>query len=205
MAADDFVILPPSNYLVIAEGGWEDIKFGGNLDFSQNINDLNYPVIGKRLPDIVEPPKAEVETREPFIQVDVDNKTITIGGGGGQDDFGGIWDDENRSIGGDNLCCTADGCLFGDGIRVFFVLNFESQGDGITFALINGINNNQGSIGGDIDLSELLAYAGDSRLVTDPDVPPLPLDPSQYLDSAGDGLNPLKWQLNLTLKRIMTL
>jgi outer membrane protein assembly factor BamB len=190
MAANDFVILAPNNYLIIAEGEWEDIKFGGNLDFYQNINDLNYPVTGKRDPDVDEVPAGPpVEKNPGFIQPDVDDNTITIGGGGGQDDFGGIWDDENRSIGGDPLYCTSDGCLFGDGIRVFFVLNFVSQGDGITFALINGVDNNTGSIGGDIDLSELLAYAGDSRLVTNPD----PLNPSHYLGSTNHhGLKPPK-------------
>jgi outer membrane protein assembly factor BamB len=49
-------------------------------------------------------------------------------------------------------------------VRVYFLLDFIRQGDGITFTLINGANNRRTSAGGDGDLSELMGYAGDSRI-----------------------------------------
>jgi outer membrane protein assembly factor BamB len=193
MAANEYVILAPANYSIIADGESEtdNITFGDQQDYFLNINDLGYPVVGKANPHIsfentnleTDYTQLELSTNPNFIQADDTNKTISIGGGSGQDDFGGIWYSESKSIGGTRNFCTGGRCLFGEGIRVFFVLNFQNQGDGITFSLINGTNNNDSSIGGDIELSELLAYAGDSRTVA---------DGSDYLDGAGNGLQPPK-------------
>jgi outer membrane protein assembly factor BamB len=74
------------------------------------------------------------------------------------------------SIGGDQDYCAQGACLFALGVRVFFLLDFDKQGDGITFTLLNGDNNTANSAGGDFQLSELMGYAGDSRRVLNPSV-----------------------------------
>jgi outer membrane protein assembly factor BamB len=64
--------------------------------------------------------------------------------------------------------CNAGACEFGRGVRVFFTLDYNGNGAGLTFALINAEHNTTSSIGGDIDVANLLGYAGDSRKKADP-------------------------------------
>ncbi len=117
----------------------------------------------------------EKETSSSFTGVNTGADTFNIGGGvtpGTNAEFGAGWYNADKSIGGNNNFCQAGACQFRSGIRAFFVLefNFQRQGDGLTFALIgagddlNNPKNTVNSVGGDSELSELLGYAGDSRL-----------------------------------------
>jgi outer membrane protein assembly factor BamB len=120
-----------------------------------------------------------------FVTVDDDAKTIDIGSGlAGQTDFGGIWFNTDATIGGSQQVCNAGACEFGRGVRVFFTLDYSGTADGLTFALINAAHNTTSSIGGDIDMGELLGYAGDSRKVSSPTAA------TEFLDVTGAGLDP---------------
>jgi outer membrane protein assembly factor BamB len=125
------------------------------------------------------------------IYGELGNRYITLSAAGGT--FGGFWfrDPDSRSIGGiREFCNDVGGCLFNDGFRAFFILEFtgSTDGDGLTFSVVNASNNEVDSIGGDIDLSELLAYAGDSRTTSNPS------SESDFLDNrSGQGLNPPKF------------
>jgi outer membrane protein assembly factor BamB len=124
---------------------------------------------------------------------DIGNRYITLSAAGGT--FGGFWfrDPDSRSIGGvRDFCNNLGGCFFNDGFRAFFILKFtgSTDGDGLTFSVVNAFNNQEDSIGGDIDLSELLAYAGDSRTTSNPS------SESDFLDKrSGEGLNPPKFAI----------
>jgi len=106
--------------------------------------------------------------------------------------FGSIWYGGNKPIGGDNSFCVDGRCLFQDGIRVFFTLDNSGEGEGFIFSLIaagddgtgNPVNTRD-SAGGDYQGSELLGYAGDSRVNNTP----------QFLDGSGEGLKPPKMGL----------
>ena len=121
-----------------------------------------------------------------FVTVDNDAKTIDIGSGldSGNVDFGAAWFKADMNIGGKLDVCKAGACEFGLGVRVFFTLEYSGTGDGMTFALISAANNTTSSIGGDIDMGELLGYAGDSRKVSNPTAA------TDFLDVAGAGLTP---------------
>ena len=98
---------------------------------------------------------------------DPGNKYLSFSASGGS--FGAVWFKDTRSIGGIRNFCQEGGCFFNTGFRAFFILNFSGNaGDGFTFSILNQANNNKGSVGGDVSLSELLAYAGDSRTVSNP-------------------------------------
>jgi outer membrane protein assembly factor BamB len=96
---------------------------------------------------------------------------ITIGGGGANQ-FGSAFYAGTETIGGERDYCQQGACMFALGVRVFFLLDFSQQGDGITFTLLNASGkdaedkplNSASSVGGDFQLSELMGYAGDSRL-----------------------------------------
>ncbi len=82
---------------------------------------------------------------------------------------------------------------------MFFVVETVTEDDGFTFALINSSNNDRTSVGGDIDLGELLGYAGDSRKVSPPTALTDFLDPAASL--ADKGLCRPKWPLNSTFMK----
>jgi outer membrane protein assembly factor BamB len=188
----DFIILSPRNYDVIATGSSESVTVGGNLKDAVSIFDAG-PI--KRKADInAEDFTANLsrkETNPGFIQVDNDAKTVNIGGGLTSASFGSAWFDANKNIGGSINYCQAGKCLFGTGIRAFFMLDYSGSGDGLTFALLNGDNNSSNSAGGDIEQSELLGYAGDSR--TD-------AAGTTFLDGVGNGLRPPKMALEIDTK-----
>ena len=69
------------------------------------------------------------------------------------------------------------------------------DGDGFTFSVINAANNDAGSVGGDVQLSELLAYAGDSRTVASPS------GPGDFLDGKGEGLEAPKMAVEFDGRR----
>jgi hypothetical protein len=172
--SDDFVILMPSNHLVIPTGTSDNVSYGGNLTFAENIYDPsitrpNAILLGKYgagAPDIdsdrFTDNLTERETSSSYFSVDTDADTLTIGGGG-SDQFGSVFFDADMFIGGDEDFCVQGACEFALGARAFFLLEFNSQGEGITFTLTNGATNNETSAGGDFELSELMGYAGDSR------------------------------------------
>ena len=93
--------------------------------------------------------------------------------------------------------CQSGGCLFNIGFRAFFIFNFTgATGDGFTFSVLNGSNNDNSSVGGDIELSELLAYAGDSRTTSNP------TSASDFLDGrSGLGLQAPKMAVEFDGKR----
>jgi outer membrane protein assembly factor BamB len=176
IAADDPVILTPlRNRLIVSEGRSGQVTFGNNIDYAAAIVDHS-PIPTSRKPDIEFDEEAnlpgvlnqiESPINTTFFDVDNTRKEIVISGNSGS---GAIWFQDTRSIGGQRNFCQAnltgqpDGCLFRDGIRVFYIMNYSGDdGDGFTFSIINGTNNDISSVGGDEELSELLAYAGDSR------------------------------------------
>ena len=119
-----------------------------------------------------------------------------------------MWFKDTRSIGGQNRFCQETGfgsdqnlgCFFNEGIRVFFTLEYAGSGDGLVFTLINGnpAKNDFLSAGGDIERSEMLGYAGDSRLSVTGSPPPDP----PFLDNSGParGLIPPKIGLEFDTK-----
>jgi outer membrane protein assembly factor BamB len=190
----DFIVLSPKNYIIIPTGTSESISAGGTLDEAVYTYDQYSVKSMTRKPDIdadeFTSMLSETETNLDFMKVISDEDRLIIGdtgGGSGSVEFGASWYDANKAIGGDQDFCTIlNGCKFGSGIRAFFTLDYTGTGDGLTFALMNGTDNNASSVGGDIELSELLGYAGDSRIV------PNPAAGADYLDSAGVGIQPPK-------------
>lgn len=190
----DFVVLSPKNYIIIPTGTSESISAGGTLDEAVYTYDQYAVKPMARKPDIDADEFTDnlsgEETIPGFMEVEQGEDRLIIGGtggGSGSVEFGASWYDANKAIGGDQDFCTIlDGCKFGLGIRAFFTLDYTGTGDGLVFALMNGPDNDASSVGGDIELSELLGYAGDSRLV------PNPAAGADYLDSAGVGIQPPK-------------
>ena len=164
--ANDWVILSPRNYLVVPTGKSGDVEYGGDYLFGKGIYDSSLIRPGAAPPDITADDLtsnlSEQETGTDFFQVDTVEDTLAIGGGAGQ--FGSAFFDADLSVGGEPNYCEQGACLFNLGVRVFFLIDFISQGDGVTFTLLSGPpNNTASSAGGDVDLSELMGYAGDSR------------------------------------------
>jgi outer membrane protein assembly factor BamB len=146
-AADDWVILSPRNYMVVPTGTSDSVNYGGDYLFGKVIYDSSLIMPGSRKPDITADDLtsnlSEQETDTRFFEVDTILDELTIGGGG-SDEFGSAFFDADMSIGGD-------------------------QDYGITFTLLSkGFGalgpNSASSVGGDFELSELMGYAGDSRL-----------------------------------------
>jgi outer membrane protein assembly factor BamB len=189
----DFIVLSPRNHIIIPTGTSESVSAGGNLDEAVTTYDQYTIKPGTRKPHIefeeepvLDAALRQLETSASFIAVDEGQKTVDIGGGytpPATTAFGAAWYDEDKTIGGDVNFCQAGKCKFGLGIRAFFTLDYSGDGDGITFALLNAFDNGATSVGGDIELSELLGYAGDSR--TD-------ALGTTFLDGTGNGLEPPK-------------
>ena len=196
----DYVILSPQNYLVIPTGQSGDVSQGGDLDAAMNIYNRGTPPPMSRAPDIdaeeLTSNLSKVDDSN-FIVVDTDADTVNIGGGKSGADFGAGWYEGNKSIGGSTDFCLTGACEFGLGVRAFFIVDYSTQGDGFTFALINSDNNDTTSVGGDIDMGELMAFAGDSRLVPSPN--PI-FDPDEFLDRKGEGLETPKIALEFDVE-----
>ena len=191
----DDIILADRNYIIFAEGNSNGVTFG--KDYADAISKLS----PEEDPDIEfdkEPDLERVLSRVEQstgnvvnIGGELGNRFVTLSASGGS--FGAFWfrDPDGRSIGGvRNFCNNLGGCLFNNGFRAFFILNFtgSTSGDGLAFSIVNASNNTAGSIGGDIDLSELLAYAGDSRKISNPTLA------AHFLDGrSGQGLNAPKF------------
>jgi outer membrane protein assembly factor BamB len=200
-AADPVILTPLRNRLIVSEGRSGQVSFGNNIDYAAAIVDHS-PIPASRKPDIEFDEEADlpgvlsqVEQNINVVNVynDPGNKYLSLSTSGGS--FGASWFKDTRSIGGVKSFCQSGGCLFNIGFRAFFILTFSgsTNGDGLTFSVLNGSNNDADSVGGDEDLSELLAYAGDSR---QPSVPAKP-----YLDGEGQGLLAPKMALEFDGKR----
>jgi hypothetical protein len=172
----DFVILSPRNYLVVPTGISDDTIYGGDYLFGKGIYDASLIRPGSRKPNITMEDLLsgdniqENETDTRFFEKNLIDDEFDIGSGL-TDEFGSAFFKGDMSIGGDQDYCAQGACLFALGVRVFFLLDFNQQGDGITFTLLGkGFgalgppNNSASSVGGDFQLSELIGYAGDSRL-----------------------------------------
>jgi hypothetical protein len=159
----DFVILSPRNYMVAPTGTSDGTVYGGDYTFSKGIY---YSSLIPESGEIGLTTLSEQEHDTRFFELDTVEDILYIGGEGGgglTNEFGTALFDATLSIGGDEDYCVQGACLFEIGVRVYFLLNFNQQGDGITFTLINAATNNETSAGGDFELSELMGYAGDSR------------------------------------------
>ncbi len=92
--------------------------------------------------------------------------------------------------------CVNGVCDFGSGFRAYFVLQYApgSTGDGFTFAITSGNDNNNTatSIGGDSQMGELMAYGGDSRSYSGGYI-------TSFLDGAGKGLRPPKFAVEFDI------
>jgi outer membrane protein assembly factor BamB len=193
----DYVILSPRNRFIVSEGTSGTVTFGNSMDYAIGVADTSVVGPKSRKPDIdfeeenLESVLGQVETSNNTSLFTVDNdpgdKLITIGAGPGPS-FGALWFRDTRSIGGQREFCGVGECQFGIGIRVFFTFTATNDsGEGFIFSLTNGQENSIGSVGGDIQRSELLGYSGDSRI----DNPVPPTSPI-FLDGAGKGLQPPK-------------
>ncbi len=159
---------------MVPTGTSDGTVYGGDYLFGKGIYDASLIRPGSRKPDITAEDLvsnlSEQETDTRFFETNLVDYELEIGGGT-SDEFGSAFFDANMSVGGDQNYCAQGACLFNLGIRAFFLLDFSQQGDGITFTLLSkgfgGLgppNNSASSAGGDFELSELMGYAGDSRL-----------------------------------------
>ena len=185
----DFVVLSPRNYMVAPTGKSGDTVYGGDYTFAKGIY---YKSLIPTEGELTLTTMSEQETESRFFELNPAEDKLYIGGGSGgggglTNEFGTALFNATLSIGGDEDYCVEGACLFELGVRVYFLLDFRQQGDGITFTLINGANNRETSAGGDFELSELLGYAGDSRTASPP-------GPTDFLATAPEdrGLDPPK-------------
>ena len=175
-----FIVFSPRNYMMIPTGVSGSASYGNDYEYRTGLYDYA-PGIDKQ-EDISDDELTSNfninPTSQGFMGVNTAADRLNIGEGvvpGDQAEFGAGWYDANKSIGGRNDFCLSGRCLFGLGIRVFFILKFVDglQGDGLTFTLMNSegrellapnnLLNDVNSVGGDFQLSELMGYAGDSR------------------------------------------
>jgi outer membrane protein assembly factor BamB len=184
--ANDWVVLSRNNYRLLATGKSGDVEITVGNDRQLNIF-ADAGVYTITMEDLVADavPK-ESNVGNPVFDIDAGaDKKITIGGSGPA--FGDLWYGGDKPIGNDNNFCQSGRCLFGIGVRAFFTLGYSGDGEGFIFSLISGggdpPENTANSAGGDIERSELLGYAGDSR--TD-------VDGTTFVDGAGNGLLPPK-------------
>ncbi len=203
-SSSTYIILSPAIHIITSQGEsggviysqeWNN-QFGGSVyDKLAATGPVELP------PDIEFDQEADLESVLSRVERSTGNvvnfggelgsRFVTLSASGGS--FGAFWfkDPDGRSIGGvRNFCNNLGGCLFNDGFRAFFILNFTGStiGDGLAFSIVNASNNAADSIGGDINLSELLAYAGDSRTVSNPTLA------THFLDGrSGQGLNAPKF------------
>jgi outer membrane protein assembly factor BamB len=163
----DFVILSPRNYFVVPTGKSDDTLYGGDYLFGKGIYDSSFIRPSSRTPE-VSPEEfisnLQLNPSNPgFFNRDMVGYSLDIGGGSTYQ-FGSAFFNATMSIGGDPNYCEEGACNFLRGIRAFFLINFVNQGDGVTFTLTSGPpQNSASSVGGDIELGELMGYAGDSR------------------------------------------
>ncbi len=105
--------------------------------------------------------------------------------------FGAVW--YSGTDHGVNLFCIDGECDFGLGLRSFFTVEFDiKNADGFVFTIMNGEDNSTTDVGGDSELGELMAYAGDSRVYkNNPEDPSKPID--TWVDPDRNGIQPPKF------------
>ena len=207
-SSSSYVILSPGIHIITAEGKSSEVTY----------TEKWYNQYGGSVYDRQAAIGATPESRKPDIEFDEEdnlpgvlskvpdpgvinvfgdpgNRYLSLSASGGS--FGAGWFKDTRPIGGIRNFCNQGGCLFNTGFRAFFIFNLTgANGDGFTFSVLNGSNNDNSSVGGDIDLSELLAYAGDSRTTSNP------TSASDYLDGrSGLGLQAPKMAVEFDGKR----
>ncbi|MHC4537902.1 MAG: outer membrane protein assembly factor BamB family protein, partial [Planctomycetota bacterium] len=183
---DDWVVLSRHNYRLLASGtsGGVTVEIGNNNPLNIFSDAGLYTITMDDL--VADAVTKESDLGNPVFNIDAGvDKKITIGGSGQA--FGDLWYGGEKPIGNDTSFCQQGRCLFGIGIRAFFTLNYAGDGEGFIFSLIAGgpdgsPTNTRDSVGGDFQSSELLGYAGDSRLNNTP----------VFLDGSGNGLLPPK-------------
>jgi hypothetical protein len=196
---DEGIMLSPRNHLVTAEGTYDKATYPATAGFSAAVADRSFVKAKDRKPDIAFDEESNLsnvfnplQEKTGFINISTDPTDKFLRIGGVSPSFGSVWFSDNRNIGGYQNYCGSQGCLFNNGIRVFFTLEYSGSGAGLVFALINGAENDSSSTGGDIARSELLGYAGDSRTKS---------DGTEFLDASGArGLRPPKIGLEFDTK-----
>ncbi len=196
---DEGIMLSPRNHLVTAEGKYDQVTYPDTAGFGAAVADRSFVKAKDRKPDIAFDEEANLpsvfnplQEKPGFINLSTDPADKFLRIGGVSPTFGSVWFSDNRNIGGFQNYCSSQGCLFNNGIRVFFTLEYSGSGAGLVFALINGAENDSSSTGGDIARSELLGYAGDSRTR---------LDGTAFLDASEPrGLRPPKMGLEFDTK-----
>jgi len=162
----DYVALAERNHHISVTASAGSTAFGGaeelSMDFLQNISTpqtVSPPALD--LPADIPPNQmvpgmaAPVESAPAAVTVDTGTGKITLGGGTANS-YGAVWFGGNLTLGGFDVC-TGGKCDFNTGIRSFFIVDYNGTGDGFTFALINGTDNDVTASGGQ---GGTLGYAG---------------------------------------------
>jgi len=127
------------------------------------------------------------ESQAGFVNVDQVAAKIALGEFK-TSQFGSVWYSGGATQGN----CQNGKCDFGTGFRAYYIFKVERLSSaiphGFTFAIFNGNNNSSASAGGDSEMPELLAYAGDSCLSRNPWTHAC----GGFLDATGKGINPPK-------------
>jgi len=192
----DYVILSGRNYRIIPTGSWGTdvaVSYVVSSETATSISDESPPKPAESIPDfspqeVVESLSEPVVSDARVIVVDQDSGEISLGGGVGSA-FGAVWFGGNNNIGGIADFCEDGKCQFNYGVRTFFKLYYNGDGDGFTLAFINGEDNDKSSVGGDAGVGELMAYAGDSRTSS------TGTEGNNFLDGTGNGLQSPKMAL----------
>jgi outer membrane protein assembly factor BamB len=96
------------------------------------------------------------------VEVNTETGEITLGGGL-TNTLGAVFFGGDVSLGG-SAVCTGGKCQFGEGLRAFFVLDYNGTGDGFTFAVMNGDDTVGNQLGASGVSADRLGYAGDGLL-----------------------------------------
>ncbi|GAB7078575.1 hypothetical protein [Megalodesulfovibrio paquesii] len=85
--------------------------------------------------------------------------------------------------------CVDGECDFFLGLRFFMTVYYEkNDADGLVITLFNGDNNTNKAVGGDSQHGEMIAYAGDSRVLSSGNSYPI----SKFIDPEANGIQPPK-------------
>ncbi len=185
----DYVILSAFNFRLFATGKSDEIStsVGYNRPFWAMARPDEFTIYMRELLQ----EKSIKQAGNVIRTQEAGDKKIELGrGASGTEGFGDLWYGGNKTVAGNSNFCNEGRCIFDLGVRVFFTADFNpgaNDGQGLTFALIAGGTlfspvNTKISAGGDFQLPELLAYAGNSQLDNSP----------TYLDTTGTGLIPPK-------------
>ncbi|MCF8053562.1 MAG: PQQ-binding-like beta-propeller repeat protein [Desulfobacterales bacterium] len=188
---DDFVILSPYNYIIESNGRVSGTGTSGAQNLTMNYTDPEPPdprplssssdISGDDFPspDLAMPKSAPGTVS--VVTIDQNGETkkgVQLGGDVGSASSA-AWYGGDVSIGGFDVC-TDGKCNFNNGVRVFFIFDYNGTGDGFTFALASGSNelNSYGFRG------EYMGYAGVSSSGTQISQPKLALEFDTYTNSA---------------------